>query len=97
MSEYIETEGKLGNGVFGEVYYGKIKCNGQPVVIKYNQKDFINNGEFDVLRSLQAKQYANFPKIYMKGKVKDKPFLVCQRFGTTLHAIIEKHNGPFSH
>lgn len=33
----------------------------------------------------------------MKGKVKDKPFLVCQRFGTTLHAIIEKHNGPFSH
>ena len=68
LDDFLETEGRLSNGIFGEVFYGKIKSSQQPIVIKYNQRSFINNGECDVLKALQDKQYENFPKLYMKGK-----------------------------
>ena len=84
LNNFVETEGKLGKGIFGEVFYGKIKSSSQPVVIKYNQRNFINDAEYAVLKSLQAKEYSNFPTVYMKGIAKDKPFIVCQRFGQSL-------------
>ena len=55
LDDLVKTEGRLSHGIFGEVFYGKIKATEQPIVIKYNHKDFINNGEFDVLKSLQGK------------------------------------------
>ena len=55
LDDLVDTEGRLSHGIFGEVFHGKIKATEQPIVIKYNQKDFINNGEFDVLKSLQGK------------------------------------------
>lgn len=37
LDDLVETEGKLSNGTFGEVFYGKIKSSKLPVVIKYNK------------------------------------------------------------
>ena len=54
LNNMVETEGKLGNGIFGEVFYGKIKSSGSPVVVKYNKREFINDGEFEVLKLLQT-------------------------------------------
>ena len=36
LDEVVETGGKLSNGIFGEVFYGKINRTNQAVVIKYN-------------------------------------------------------------
>ena len=55
LNDLVETEGKLSNGIFGEVFYGKIKASSCPIVVKYNKRDFINDGECEVLKLLQDK------------------------------------------
>lgn len=52
LDDFVENEGKLSQGIFGEVFYGKIRSTNQPIVIKFNQRSFINNSECDVLKAL---------------------------------------------
>ena len=76
MSDRFRIRGLLGKGTYGQVYHGEDLQNRNPICVKVNFHNKINQLEYNALKDLNNAGFENFPKVHGHGIAKNQSFIV---------------------
>ena len=65
-------------------------------MVKINKDEEMNEAEYSVMKYMCRLKVPGFPKVYSEGKFQNRPYIVMELLGPSIHDLLQQRKRHFS-